>query len=527
MRRRDWGVRMSPTLIDQRYELFEEISSGGMGSVWRGYDTVLDRPVAIKLIRVDQVVSSAQATEFEQRFRREARVTARISHHGVPQVYDAVLDAGLSRVYLVMELIDGRSLREYIDPDVLLPISWVAAIAAQIATVLSHAHALPVVHRDLKPDNVLITSEGAVKVIDFGIAALLHTDAHKLTSTGQLIGTLRYMSPEKVQGFQVTPRSDIYALGCIMHEMTCGLPLFDGTSDYDMLRKHADEPPPPLRSLRSEVPDDFERLVLDLVNKDPERRPSDAYTVYERLLPFLPTPESVLPPTPGLDGFPDPTRIFRRPFAPLELVGAIRRHIAPVRPESTPLHVEELDNALAEARINYESLVDDERFAQAADSLGTFIEPASRAFGLDSPKLLELRMLVAAAQYLGGDYRTARMGFEGLAVAYARVEGQASTAAWESRAQALRCQVALGDIAGGLARLQLLLNEVVKRSSDGSELALELRAELGNLLAASGDLTGARGTLEQLHEDLCVIRGQDDEFASEVADALTRLARAT
>lgn len=515
---------MSSTLIDQRYELFEEISSGGMGSVWRGYDTVLDRPVAIKLIRVDQVVIPAQAEEFEQRFRREARVTARINHHGVPQVYDAVLDAGLARVYLVMELIDGRPLRDYIDPDVLLPISWVAAIAAQIATVLSHAHALPVVHRDLKPDNVLITGEGAVKVIDFGIAALLSPDAPKLTSTGQLIGTLRYMSPEKVQGFQVTPRSDLYALGCVMHEMACGSALFDSTSDYDMLRKHADELPTSLCSLRSDVPDDFERLVLDLVNKDPERRPPDAYTVYERLLPFLPTPESNLPPTPGLDGFPDPTRIFRRPFAPLEFVRVTTRHAAPAQPESTPVHVDDLVDALAAASKNYESLVDDERFAQAADALGTFIDPASRAFGLDSPKLLELRMLVAAAQYLGGDYRTARLGFEELASAYLRVEGHASAAAWECRAQVLRCQIALGDITGGLARLQLLLKDVVERSGDGSELALELRAELGNLLAASGDLAGARDVLEPLYEDLRVIRGSEDELATDVASALARLA---
>jgi serine/threonine protein kinase len=130
-----------------------------------------------------------------------------VRHHGVPQVYDAVLDASFEMVYLVMEFIDGIPLRDYIDPDTRLPLSWVAAVAAQIATVLSHAHALPVVHRDLKPDNVLVTRDGAVKVIDFGIAALLDQDVPKLTTTGQQIGTLRYMAPERVHGLRVTPRT--------------------------------------------------------------------------------------------------------------------------------------------------------------------------------------------------------------------------------------------------------------------------------------------------------------------------------
>ncbi|NKY30303.1 protein kinase [Nocardia gamkensis] len=117
--------------------------------------------------------TNEQAEEFTQRFRQEARVTARIRHHGVPQVFDAVLDASFEVVYLVMELIDGIPLRDYINPGNPLPLTWVAAVAAEIATVLSHAHAIPVVHRDLKPDNVLVTREGAVKVIDFGIAAIL------------------------------------------------------------------------------------------------------------------------------------------------------------------------------------------------------------------------------------------------------------------------------------------------------------------------------------------------------------------
>lgn len=142
---------MPQEAISDRYELLEELSHGGMGDVWRGYDAVLDRPVAVKLIRQASVTSPQLAEEFAKRFRREARITARIQHPGVPQVYDAVLDASYERLFLVMELVDGVPLSAYLDPGRPLPVSWAAAVAAQIATVLSYAHDVPVIHRDLKP----------------------------------------------------------------------------------------------------------------------------------------------------------------------------------------------------------------------------------------------------------------------------------------------------------------------------------------------------------------------------------------
>ncbi|MEU0220984.1 serine/threonine-protein kinase, partial [Streptomyces sp. NPDC006265] len=171
--------------IAGRYELLEQFSHGGMGDVWRGYDAVLDRPVAVKLIRPQAVASPHLAEEFEKRFRREARVTARIQHPGVPQVFDAVLDESYEHLFLVMELVDGVPLTAYVSPDrPPLPLSWAVAVAAQVATVLSYAHDVPVVHRDLKPSNILVARDGTVKVLDFGIAAILRTDVTKLTATG-------------------------------------------------------------------------------------------------------------------------------------------------------------------------------------------------------------------------------------------------------------------------------------------------------------------------------------------------------
>lgn len=189
-----------------------------MGDVWRGYDSVLDRPVAVKLIRRQSVTSPTIAEEFAKRFKREARITARIQHPGVPQVYDAVLDDTYEHLYLVMELVDGVPLTAYIQPGPQqparpLPVSWAAAVAAQVATVLSWAHDVPVIHRDLKPGNILVARDGMVKVLDFGIAAMLRTDVTKLTATGSPICTYQYMSPEQVRGGQITPRADLYALG--------------------------------------------------------------------------------------------------------------------------------------------------------------------------------------------------------------------------------------------------------------------------------------------------------------------------
>ncbi|HCA87243.1 MAG TPA: serine/threonine protein kinase, partial [Streptomyces sp.] len=148
--------------IAGRYELIEQFSHGGMGDVWRGYDAVLDRPVAVKLIRPQAVTSAELAEEFEKRFKREARITARIQHPGVPQVYDAVLGEAYDHVFLVMELVDGVPLTSYVHPFRPLPVSWAVAVAAQVATVLSYAHEVPVVHRDLKPSNVLVARDGTV-----------------------------------------------------------------------------------------------------------------------------------------------------------------------------------------------------------------------------------------------------------------------------------------------------------------------------------------------------------------------------
>ncbi|MFD7826473.1 protein kinase [Kitasatospora sp. NPDC059803] len=516
---------MPATVISNRYELLEELSHGGMGDVWRGYDAVLDRPVAVKLIRQAAVTSLQSAEELARRFRREARITARIQHPGVPQVFDAVLDDSFERLFLVMELVDGVPLSAYLQPDHPLPVSWAAAVAAQVATVLSHAHDVPVIHRDLKPSNILVARDGTVKVLDFGIAAILRTDVTKLTATGSPIGTHQYMSPEQVRSGRITPQTDLYALGCVLHELLAGRPVFEG-NEYALMHQHLTATSAPLRQLRADVPEPLETLVLHLLRKAAESRPADTQEVYERLLPFLPAAGSV--PTQaeaGPLGTPDPTRLFRHPYAPRSRAPkppAVVR--TPTAVELQPLPVlEQVRAAIKEAYAQADLLLDDERFTQAVEVIGAVVETAASAFGTDSKEVLGLRKQRAAIRFLGGDYRAALPEFEALAAAFGRTAGTASTAARECRAQAARCRAELGQVTEALHELQDVLATVRALDGDVSEEAIDLRHGIAVLLLAQGKVTEALQLLKPLQEDLIMVYGPEDELALEVAETLARI----
>ncbi|QKW06219.1 protein kinase [Streptomyces sp. NA04227] len=518
-----------------RYELIEEIEPGGMGTVWRGYDAVLDREIAVKLIRPDVVVSPTQAKEFTRRFEREARVTARIGHHGVPQVFDAVLDeASFDRLYLVMEYVRGISLRSVLSGTadggaVGLPVSWAASIAAQICTVLSYAHAIPVVHRDLKPDNVLIAVDGTVKVLDFGIAKLLRTDVTRLTATGNLVGTSRYMPPEQIDNAQITPLSDLYALGCVLHELLTGQPVFSGDSDYRLLRQHMDAPPTPLRTLRPEVPEDLEALTLDLLAKAPEQRPADAYAVYERLSPHLPPPGSAADPVTLGEGdtqsvAPDPTVVYRQPNAPLRRTTAPTPAPDPSVPVPLPVRADTvLRDAIQGAYARSADLAESGRFAQAADVLKAVITTAASALGAHNPRVLGLRRQRAAVLMFGEDFRRALPEFDALAAAYDRTAGPADESTLECRRNAAHCRANLGQATVALREFREVLEVVSDAAGDASETALDLRRSIGILLFSEGRRAEAEGVLDALHEDMCVLLGEDDEETREIADLLARL----
>jgi tetratricopeptide (TPR) repeat protein len=426
-----------------------------------------------------------------------------------------------------MELLQGTSLRAYIGRGVPLPVAWAAALAAQIATVLSYAHAVPVVHRDLKPENVLVNEEGAVKVLDFGIAAILGTGTTKITATGYPVGTSRYMSPEQIRGAQITPQSDLYALGCVLYELLCGRSVFDGRNDYLLWRQHTSDAPRPPRSLRPGLPAGLERLVLDLLEKTPERRPADARSVYKRLAPFLPPSGSLAPAVDGrLVMLPDPTRPYRRPNAPRPLPGMDQEEEVPLptppaeATDAAPLT--SLRDAIRSAIDQSVVLLREERFSQAAEVLQEAIVPASDALGAESPHVLKLRARRAAILVRGGAARRALPEFDALAAAYARSGGRDGSEALKCRRQAAHCRAELGRTSEALKQFRDVLDLVIAQDGITSTAALELRRSIGVLLLAEDDEEAAV-ILGPLHEDLCHLLGPDHEETREVADLLTRL----
>ena len=256
------------TVLGGRYALTDRIAIGGMGEVWKAKDQVLGRIVAVKILKEEYNGDPS----FLQRFRAEARHTALLNHPGVANVYDYGEDDGSA--YLVMELVPGEPLSNLIDRDRRLPVDDVLNYIGQTARALAAAHAQGLVHRDVKPGNLMITPEKRVKVTDFGIARV--ADQVPLTATGQVMGTAQYLAPEQATGQTATGSSDIYSLGIIGYECLAGKRPFTGDSQIAIALAQVNDPPPPLPK---DVPPGPRALIMSMLAKDPADRPSTAGAV--------------------------------------------------------------------------------------------------------------------------------------------------------------------------------------------------------------------------------------------------------
>src|SRR6476469_1562040 len=263
-----------------RYEVERELAKGGMADVFVAYDRQLKRRVAVKVLFSE----FARDPSFVERFRREAQNAASLNHPNVAAVYDWGQERGT--YYIVMEFVEGRSLRDIIRTEGPLPAAAAARIAGELADALAFAHRNGVVHRDVKPGNVLITASGQVKLTDFGIAAN-HFDANQgLTQTGSVMGTATYFSPEQAQGHPVDGRSDVYALGVVLYEMLCGVPPFSGESPVAVAMKHVREIPPPMTTRVPDVPAQLQSIVNAALTKEIEVRYQSAEEMRVDLIDF-------------------------------------------------------------------------------------------------------------------------------------------------------------------------------------------------------------------------------------------------
>ena len=316
-----------------RYRLVRLLARGGMAEVWEGYDEVLARPVAVKVLHAHLAADAA----FVERFRREAIAAARLAHPSIVATFDTGADGDVA--FIVMELVRGRTLRDAVQETGRIPPAMAVPIAAEVADALDHAHREGLVHRDVKPANILLSEHDGetapllrVKVADFGIAKLRpnqNATVADLTQPGAVVGTARYLSPEQVQGRTPDARSDVYGLGVVLYEMLCGRPPFAAETELATALLHVRETPPSPRQLGNEIPEALEAIVLRALAKRPEDRFATAAAMRHALrsLDVHPEEDDAVPlvvrdPTPP-SGVPAVTRAPRRNRAPLVVVAGV------------------------------------------------------------------------------------------------------------------------------------------------------------------------------------------------------------
>jgi serine/threonine protein kinase len=499
-----------------RYRVDAPIGSGGMGAVWSGYDRQLDRRVAIKLmhqsvvpaVRTGSPEANALADALvadRERFLREIRTTARLELPGIPAVYDFGIEDSTGRIYLVMQLLGGQTLNELIaerdytaDP---WPVSWAAAIAAQVSATLVDVHRVNVVHRDIKPSNLMVSSNGMVKIFDFGVAVLQGAGAlPKLTQIGKTVGSPPYMPPEQVLGNPVGPASDVYALGCVLHEMLTGRVPFIGTRNRSYQDHHINTPAPSTRGARPEIPGDLDELLGAMLAKKPAERP-EADAVYDALMPFIRSGPADL--TDRLD----PRRPFIRPLAPpprSSETAAIVNRIP--RASSTPLTADEA-LALDERAMQ---LIEEGQFQRAIDIL----DDAARRAVHDSDLELDRRIKLGTALYLADEFTRAA---EVLDTVLPDID-------IHDDAGVLRYYAGVSH--GEAGRLDSAI-EHLTAYLDGGDLDDELRRDamyrLGVLLAAVGHADEGLQHLEMLRPALIAAYGPDSVHVSSLDRQIERI----
>ncbi|WP_354641538.1 protein kinase domain-containing protein [Kitasatospora camelliae] len=263
------------SLGNGRYVLQRLLGQGGMASVHLAYDSVLDRQVAVKTLHTEL----GRESSFKERFRREAQAVARLQHTNIVSVFDSGEDVaadGTTTPYIVMEYVEGKALRDVLNEAITahgaMPTEQALKITAAVLSALEASHDQGLVHRDIKPGNVMVSTKGTVKVMDFGIARALQSGVTSMTQTGMVVGTPQYLSPEQALGKSVDARSDLYSVGCMLFELLSGQLPFDGDSAFSIAYKHVQEEPPAVSTLNRAVTPAVDALIARALRKDPAHR---------------------------------------------------------------------------------------------------------------------------------------------------------------------------------------------------------------------------------------------------------------
>jgi len=267
------SVIVKGSKINDRYQIIKTLGEGGMANVYLAHDTILDRNVAVKVLRGDL----ASDEKFVRRFQREALSASSLSHPNIVEMYDVGEDDG--QYYIVMEYVDGKTLKQVLKQRGHLSVSEVVDIMLQVTDGMAHAHDAYIIHRDIKPQNIMILPNGMIKITDFGVATALNST--QLTQTNSVMGTVHYLPPEQASGKGSTIRSDIYSMGIMMYELLAGFVPYKGDSAVEIALKHLKEPLPSVRKTYPSIPQSIENVIIKATAKNPKNRYADARAMHE------------------------------------------------------------------------------------------------------------------------------------------------------------------------------------------------------------------------------------------------------
>ncbi|WP_405456687.1 serine/threonine protein kinase [Streptomyces sp. NBC_00101] len=466
-------------VLGGRYKLLRHLGSGGMAVVWQAEDLQNGSLVAVKCLRtrselldsLDEDEAHSEMRRMRGRFRREGSLLGRLRNRSIPELYDQ--GAHASEPYLVMRYVAGKPLHLFLDQ--YTPTNEVsAAIGVQIAEALACAHDLPVVHRDLKPYNLIIDENGVVVLIDFGIAKPLWPGVTDYTQHGSTVGSRGYEAPEQILERQITPKTDLYALGCVLYHLLTGHPPFSGDG---LKHQHVHAEPIPPTFHVGHIPAELDELVLKLLAKEPEDRPECARTVAEVLRRHAPRPGDAAP-SPRLE--PDPTRPLRLPDEydlPAEPVTT-----APVikpsgrRRGSVFLSRRMFQEVVAEAEAEIESGDP----ASAVDKLVELLPAARRDWGIFDPWVRAALRVAANGMRIAGRCKEAIALYEALAV---RAEGSGGpddlADHLEGTLGAAECRIPFGDLLPAAAARAVVLGELARVTGPRARVLEERCREVG------------------------------------------------
>jgi len=272
-------VIVKGTKINDRYQIIRTLGEGGMANVYLGYDTILERNVAVKVLRGDL----ANDEKFVRRFQREALSASSLSHPNIVEMYDVGEDDG--QYYIVMEYVEGKTLKQLLKKRGSLTITEVIDIMSQLTDGMAHAHDSFIIHRDIKPQNIMILENGVIKITDFGIAMALNST--QLTQTNSVMGSVHYLPPEQANGKGSTIKSDIYSMGILMYELLSGGVPYKGDNAVEIALKHLKEPLPSIKKVLPEIPQSIENIILKSTAKNPQNRYKDAREMYNDIVTAL------------------------------------------------------------------------------------------------------------------------------------------------------------------------------------------------------------------------------------------------